>query len=225
MVVNVAKVELGFAVRLGERVVRTPKGNHLCVPTQALAELIAKEWSARGLSTALTMMPATRLAHGTVDAFPAVRRETVERIVEFAGHDQLCYIADGPEALVERQSAAWTPLIEWAGTELNLSFVVTRGIIHRDQPASTLGAVRDLALSLCDFRLAGAALAAQLLGSSVLAFALMKQRLTGAEAFAASMIDETWQAEIWGKDADATRRSAAIAAEIGMLDTWFRALA
>jgi len=45
-------------------------------------------------------------------------------------------------------------------------------------------------------------------GSLILGFAVAGQRLTAAEAFSISRIDEQWQAEKWGEDEDAAALEA-----------------
>jgi chaperone required for assembly of F1-ATPase len=118
----------------------------------------------------------------------------------------------------------WAPLIDWAAHDLGLAFESAEGIVHREQPSETLEAVEALAAGLDDFRLAGLALAAQLFGSAILALALERGRLDGAAAFAASRIDETFQAGQWGEDAEAAVWARSLQSEALMLESWFVAL-
>jgi chaperone required for assembly of F1-ATPase len=76
-----------------------------------------------------------------------------------------------------------------------------------------------------DFALAALALAAQIFGSAILALALARGRIGGAEAFAASQIDEAFQAGQWGEDAEAAARARNLEKEAEMLQAWFAALA
>ena len=63
-----------------------------------------------------------------------------------------------------------------------------------------------------------------LLGSVVLALALWRGFLSGPAAFAASRVGEDFQAEQWGRDAEAEQRADALRAQAVSLETWFRAL-
>ena len=72
--------------------------------------------------------------------------------------------------------------------------------------------------------LAGVAFAAGLYGSTVLALAVRAGRLTGRKALDLSRLEETFQAEQWGEDAEATARVAFLAVEAEMIDRWFAAL-
>jgi len=222
--VDVTPAQGGFAVRLDGRGARTPGGRGLVLPTEALAEQVALEWAAQGDSVVMATMPATRLAFVAIDSVPQGRDVAVKRVAEFAADDLICYFAEGPAGLVARQAQAWAPLLDWALTDLDLDFQRVVGLTHQDQPPATLATVEALAAGEGDFALAGLVHAAQLFGSAILALALRRGRLTGAGAFADSQLDETFQAEIWGEDAEDAARIRALAVEAGMLEAWFKAL-
>ncbi|HLY79994.1 MAG TPA: ATP12 family chaperone protein, partial [Caulobacteraceae bacterium] len=142
---DVALVDDGFAVQLDGRTARSPNGAPLVLPTRALAELIAGEWAAQAVEIDPGSMPATRLAAGALALDTAGREAAVERLASFAGSDLLCYFADGPASLVERQERRWGPAIAWADAALGVKFHRTQGIIHQPQPQSTLDRVAELA--------------------------------------------------------------------------------
>jgi len=214
----------GFGVLLDGRPVRTPAGARLVMPTGALARLVAEEWSLQGEEIVLADMPSTRLAHTAFDRVPQVREAVAEEAARYAGSDVLCYFADGPEGLAARERAEWEPWLDWAETELGLHFVRVTGVLHRDQPEETLARARALALELDDFRLTGLASAAALFGSAVLAFAVLRGKLSGAAAFGLSRLDEIFQQERWGVDSEAAARTEKMLAEAQMLERWFLAL-
>jgi chaperone required for assembly of F1-ATPase len=96
--------------------------------------------------------------------------------------------------------------------------------VHRAQPAETIARVREIALSLDDFQLAGFAFAVALFGSAVLGVALLRGWLGADAAFDLSRLDEAFQEERWGIDAEAAERTARLRGEARMLERWFRAL-
>lgn len=214
----------GFAVLLDGRALRGPKGAPVILPTRALADQVAEEWAAQGDHLELAAMPATRLANTAIEAVPQAREATAQSIADYAASDLLCYFAVEPAGLVERQQRLWGPVLERAEAELGLRLVRATGIVHQAQPAQTVEAVKALALRLDDFALTGLAFGASLFGSAVLAIALQRGWLSGAEAFALSRLDEAWQEETWGVDAEAAQRTARLAGEAAMLDLWFRGL-
>jgi len=98
------------------------------------------------------------------------------------------------------------------------------GIAHVAQPSDSTARVRDLALSLDDFALTGLATAVGLFGSAVLALAVRQGALSGEEAHDLSRLDEAFQEEQWGVDAEAAVRTEARRAEAVLLERWFSAL-
>jgi chaperone required for assembly of F1-ATPase len=70
----------------------------------------------------------------------------------------------------------------------------------------------------------GLAFGAALFGSAVLGIALLRGWLSGEAAFELSRVDEAWQEEKWGVDAEAAERTARLRGEAAMLERWFRGL-
>jgi chaperone required for assembly of F1-ATPase len=223
--VEAAPADGGYAVLLDGRALRGPKGGQVILPTAALADQVAREWAAQGDHLELAAMPATRLANTAIESVPQAREATAQAIADYAASDLLCYFATEPAALVERQERLWGPVLERAGAELGLRLVRAAGIVHQAQPAETVGAVKALALGLDDFALTGLAFGASLFGSAILAIAVQRGWLSGEAAFGLSRLDEAWQEQRWGVDAEAAERTARLAGEAAMLDRWFRGLA
>jgi chaperone required for assembly of F1-ATPase len=222
--VDVAPADGGFAVQLDGRTARSPMGAPLVLPTPALARLVAAEWASQGEEIDPASMIGTRLAAGALAMDAAARAATVERLASFAGSDLLCYFADGPASLVERQERRWGPVIDWAGGALDARFHRTQGVIHQTQPQATLDRIAELAAAEDAFALTGLMAAAALFGSAILAFALRRGQLTADAAFDLSRLDETFQEERWGVDAEAAARADTMAREAVALGRWFGAI-
>lgn len=214
----------GFAVALDGRQMKTPGKAPLVLPTRAAAEMVCAEWAEQGEFIRFSDMPATRHAYTAIDRVSLVRMEVAQEIGRYAGSDLLCYFADEPAALVKRQQDAWGPLLDWAEGEHDLAFVRAAGISPQPQPPQTLLRFEALALDLDDFRLAALAYAGALFGSSILALALIRGRLSGEEAYALSRLDEAFQEEQWGIDAEAAERTAQLHGEAVVLEAWLKAL-
>ena len=211
----------GFTVHLDGRALRTPKGAPLVVPSEPAARQIAEEWAAQGEFIEIAGMHAARLAHTAIDAVAQAREATAQSVADYAASDLLCYYAEAPAALAERQTERWGPVLDRAELEEGLVFIRAAGIVHRDQPAATLGRVKDIALSLDDLALAGLAFGTSLYGSAVLAIAVQRGWLSGAEAYHLSRLDEAWQEEQWGIDDEAAERTARLTHEAEVLGRWF----
>ena len=223
--VSVEPEGAGFAVRLDGRTPRSPKSHALVLPTRALTELIADEWRAQGDMIEFNTMPATRLAHTALDVVPQARAATIEGVARYAGADLVCYFADHPASLVHRQEKVWGPILDWVEAAHGLVFVRATGIVHREQPRETLKRLSTLLEPLDDFSLAGLAFAAALFGSAILALALRDARIKAEGAMGAARLDEIFQEERWGVDAEAESKADAMAVESVMAERWFAALA
>jgi chaperone required for assembly of F1-ATPase len=223
-VAEAAPVEGGFAVHLDGRTPKSPAKSPLVLPTLALAQLVAAEWEAQETLIDSAAMPATRLAFTAIDRISETRAEVAKEVAAYAGSDLLCYRAEHPTPLVERQDRDWQPLLDWAGRELGVTFTPVAGIIHAPQPPETLAEVEALALSLDDFSLAGVAYAAGLLGSTVLALAIRADQIDGQRALDLSRLEEIFQAQTWGQDEEARQRAEHLSVEAKVLERWFAAL-
>ncbi|WP_312596254.1 ATP12 family protein [Brevundimonas sp.] len=219
-----AHPEGGWAVLLDGRTPKTPDKAPLVLPTEAAARMAADEWGAQGQFLDPSTMPATRLASTAIDRIGGAREAVADEIAAYAGSDVVCYLAEHPMALVERQTREWGPWRAWAAREMGVVLEPTSGIVHRPQSAEAIGRVKAHALTLDDFRLTGLATAVPLLGSAVLALAVERGALSGGEAFDLSRIDEAFQEDQWGVDAEAAERTQARRDEAELLDRWFRAL-
>lgn len=209
----------GHAVLFNGKNVRTPSGEPLTLPTETLAELVAREWRTAGANS---LTP--RLAFAAIDGGAKEHAAAKAEIVDYARHDLLCYPAEAPVSLAARQAATWAPLRDWAEAAFSLKLVASHGVIERDQPPESLAAVGAFLTRLDAFRLAALAAATRLFGSAVLGMALMTGRLSASEAHEAARIDEAHQAAQWGDDPEAVARAHAMLAEAELLQAWFEAL-
>jgi len=195
--VTVGAVSDGFCLLLDGKPVKTPKRRGLVLPTRALADLIAGEWAAQGEVIKPEAMPLTRLANTALDT--ASRGKVIAELMAFAGHDLLCYRAEGPEVLRAAEDAAWDPYLEWLENALRVRLAVTTGIGTVKQDVSGL----KESLGLMEvFPLTALQGATTLSGSLVLALALMKGFRAPEEIWAAAHVDEDYQIAKWGEDAE-----------------------
>jgi chaperone required for assembly of F1-ATPase len=223
--VSVIEADGGFGVLLDGRNLRTPKAQLMRLPTRAAAEQVAEEWAAQTDVIEMATMHATRLANTAIETIGDSRDGVADQVAQYAGSDLVCYFATDPSALVARQEAAWLPVLARAAAEEGVVLERSHGIVHRDQPPTSLTRVREIALSLSDFQLAGLAFGVALFGSAVLAIGLLRGWLTADEAFDLSRVDEAYQEEKWGIDEEAAERTARLRVEAQVLERWLKALA
>ena len=211
---GVAPVADGHGVTVDDRLVRTPGKRDLVVPSAALAAAIAAEWEAQQREIRRETMPLTRLAGVTIDRSAVEREAVVRQVAHYAGTDLVCYRATHPPALTVRQEAMWQPLIDWALERYGAPLMVTIGVIPASQPAASLAAFAVAVAAHDDFALTALHAATTACGSLVIALSLLEGRLDAGEAFTASQLDESFQIESWGEDAEQAKRRAALAEEI-----------
>jgi chaperone required for assembly of F1-ATPase len=207
-------VEGGWGIALDGKPMTTPAKNELILPTGPLAAAIAAEWEAQREEIRPATMPLTRLAATAIDRTAAQRESVVAETAGYAGTDLVCYRAEHPPALAARQQAVWQELIDWAALRYDATLEVTTGIVPAAQSPAALRAFAAIVAAQDDFRLTALHGLAAACGSLVIALALIEGRLDAGAAFAASQLDETFQIEAWGEDADAAARRRALAADI-----------
>lgn len=216
---SVALADGRFAVLLDGRPVRLPGGGQVGVAARPLAEAIAAEWQQAGgeKGGAFTHddVPLTRLVGTAEERIAPDPAPTVAAIARYAETDLLCYRAEDRK-LAARQAAAWDPLLDWAALALDAPLRVTTGVMPVAQTPQAIAALTRAVASHPPLELAALGVAVPALGSLVLALALLAGRLDPAAAEATATLDERYQEEFWGVDAEAAQRRASIAADVAL---------
>ncbi len=203
---EVATAPGGFSVTLDGRPVRTPVGAPLVLPTEALAAAVAEEWLAQRETIQPHTMPLTQLAATALDRVAPRREAIIGQALSYASTDLLCYRAEAPPDLIDRQEAGWQPLLDWLSEACGATLEATQGIVPLRQPAAALDTLRDVLAELCDLELTVLVTAMQTSGSLVIALALVRGRVDADTAFELSQLDESYQIERWGADEEAAER-------------------
>ena len=101
---------------------RLPSGSPLMVASARLARAIAEEWQAAGGGKGSEMSfidtPLTRLAGTALERIAPDPAPTIDAIARYGETDLLCYRAETPPALVQRQHQQWQPWLDWAARDL-----------------------------------------------------------------------------------------------------------
>lgn len=195
----------GFEVQLDGRPIKTPARATLTVPTRALADAIAAEWQAQGDIVDPRSMPITGLANAAIDRVGPERESFARALAVYGETDLTCYRADTPQPLVHRQSEAWDPLLAWARSRYDVDFAVVCGLMHEEQPASTADRLAGVVAAQGGFELAALSPLVTISGSLLIALALAEGAIDLDTAWSAATLDERWQAEQWGEDAEAMK--------------------
>ncbi len=192
-----------WAVELDGRRLNTPGRSPMLLPTRALAVDVASEWAAQGEAVDPGSMPYTRSANSAIDTVRPGRDAIARQLSEYAETDLTCYRATAPAELVARQRTAWDPLLDWAAERAGVRLRVTAGVMPVQQQDQANPAYFQIVNTFSDFELAGLYELIVLSGSIVIGLATAQNHISPEHGWDASRIDETWQAEQWGRDSEA----------------------
>jgi chaperone required for assembly of F1-ATPase len=193
-------VDAERGIRLDGKPVRTPGRLPLVLPNRALAEAVADEWRSVEGEIDPRAMPLTGLSNAAIERVPADPAVFAANLAAYAESDLLCYRAEEPTDLVAHQAALWDPPLAWASQRYDVHFELVSGVMHQPQPDATIERLAVAVAVLSSFELAGLAPVVTISGSLVLALALLESEMSAGAVWAASNLDEDWQAEKWGED-------------------------
>ncbi|NQV60504.1 MAG: ATPase, partial [Alphaproteobacteria bacterium] len=158
-------------------------------------------------------MPLLRLANTAIDMVGGQRGAVVANLAGFGGTDLLCYRANEPEDLVQRQEQLWSPWLTWAAARHGAALATTFGIRHIGQDEAALAALHEAVDGHDVMELAGLNDLVTITGSLVLALAVSAGALDAAAAWSAARLDHNYQVERWGRDAEAEAHAAGLCGE------------
>lgn len=206
-----------YRIMLDERPLKVPGGPLLRLQSEALAAAVSDEWARAGGQVGDAfgpeMLPLTRLA-GTQQERVALRRPAVvAALLGYIDGDLLCYRATYPAVLLERQRGAWEPWLDWCAARHGARLIVGQGVMPLVQPLDATTALEQALHAQSDAALTGLGVLVPILGSLVLGLAIADGALGAAAATGLALLDETYQLEHWGADADTSQRQAALLLE------------
>jgi chaperone required for assembly of F1-ATPase len=204
----------GFRVLLDGRGIRTPARRPLALPSRELAEAVAEEWRCQGETIDPGSMPLTRLVNSAVDGVADRMAEVRAAILAYGASDLLCYLADGPDELVARQSRRWGEIHAWVGRSFGVELELAVGVMPVAQDEEVLRQLDSALGQPSALELAALHVMTASMGSLLLSLAVLHGRLTPGQAWELAHLDEDFQIEKWGRDEEASERRQRRWAEI-----------
>ena len=201
--VSVAPEGSGWRVLLDGKPIRTPAKAAQVVPSEALAQVMALEWSEQEPEIDPTAFIFRDMADYAIDVVARDSAAAAADLLRYAETDTLCYRAEAGEALHDRQSEVWEPLLRAAEARWDVHFERVDGILHRPQPEATLTRMAAVLVPLDAFTMGALTTLTTLTASLVIGLAALEAGADGKALWAAANLEEDWQAELWGKDAEA----------------------
>jgi chaperone required for assembly of F1-ATPase len=217
---SVGWTEEGHRILLDGKPMRLPGGAPLLVGPARLARAIAEEWQSAGGGKGGEMSfkdtPLTRLAGTAMERIAPDPSVTIDAIARYGETDLLCYRAETPESLVQRQHQQWQPWLDWAMRAYDAPLRIATGVSYIKQHHDSIAALRRAVAALDVHALAGLGIAVPALGSLVLGLALAAGEIDGKTAYQLGALDELFQAEQWGEDYEAADRRTSMLADIAL---------
>ncbi|MEO7246934.1 MAG: ATP12 family protein [Novosphingobium sp.] len=193
----------GWQVMLDGRGVKTQGARAQVVPGEALAKALASEWAAQKGKMDPANFVLRDMADYALDVVETDREAAIKALLPYAETDTLCYRAEKGEVLYRRQTELWEPLLGAAEHRWDIAFTRTSGIMHRSQPPATLARLQAVLEAQDSFTLAALRSLSGLSASLIVALAAIEPGADPEALWSAANLEEDFQAELWGQDAEA----------------------
>ncbi len=213
-----------FSVLLNGTPMRTPAGNVLQVPSEALAQAIAAEWAGQGKKINKALLKLTPLACVAIDLVAENRNAVLADVVPYIDTDLVCYRAGDIEKLLVQQYALLDPLLAWVKEHFGIVLVITGGLMPVQQPPENGRKLTDILNVYDNWKLAAFSVAVKPLGSAVLALALLEGKLNAEEAFTLAHLEETYETRKWGEDEEKEQFLSAKREDVRAVETFLNLL-
>ena len=213
---SIAAEAAGFTLLLDGKPMRLPGGENLVIDHRPLAEAIAAEWRlpSPGDEVRPQDLPLTQLAATAMLRIAPSPDDTATAIAGYGQSDLLCYRVAEPETLAERQQAQWQPWLDWAAQRYDAPLATTASLGFLAQNPQSLAALAQAVSRHDAHGLAVLGVIVPIFGSLVLGLAVTDGVIGAEEAYHLSCLDELFQEERWGEDAEAKAQRAAAARDV-----------
>lgn len=220
---SIETAHAGFTLLLDGKPMRLPGGENLLIDRRALADAIAAEWQLGELGQEVQPkdLPLTQLAATATLRIAPNPADTATAIAAYGQSDLLCYRVAEPETLAQRQQAEWQPWLDWAVQRYDALLTTTTSLGFVAQNPQSLAALAQAASRHDAHGLAVLGIIVPIFGSLVLGLAVTEGALSAEEAYRLSVLDELFQEERWGADAEAASSRAAALRDVSAAGRYF----
>lgn len=195
-----------FGVTLDGRVVSTPLGLPLAVPSKQLAWMIAAEWDAQELHLTPAQMPLMTLTCTALDQTANAMQVYQQQALSYLPTDTLCFWVDPMEerVLYRKQQAAWEQIHSICETVLGNKPAMVLGESHLwlsrkvQHPPEVVQQATALVHSLNAWELTALSSIASNCKSLLVGLAMLHGNITPTQASAASRVEEEFNIDNWG---------------------------
>lgn len=213
-VVSTKKTDDGYVIQLDGKTIKTPSGQELAAPTQAMADEIVNEWSGQSDPIKPETMLLTQLLNTAIDRMRE-RAAITGELLKYLDTDLLCYRVKQPEALAARQKELWDPWLGWFDEHFESPLDVTFGLDALSQDEDTHKRIWNYIEALDEYYFAILHIVTSLGGSIVLALAFLESEADVDQVYKAMYAEEDYHSDlagedVHGKDPQAERKQKAV---------------
>lgn len=190
----------GHLIHLDGKPVKTPSGQEIVVPSEALAGHVVLEWAAQKDVIDPQTMPLTQILITALERGDQDRDAIRDQVLQYLNTDLLCYRTDMPEVLSARQAATWDPWLKWFAERSGVQLETTFKLVALMQPAGAHDYARGVIDKAARWDFTAIQMVTALSGSVVLALAFAAGDATPEDIFAASYVDELYRAGLYNEE-------------------------
>lgn len=212
--ISVEQNSKGFILLQDGKMLFTPLGKEMVLPSAEMAETLAGEWFAQGEKPRRDKMPLTCIACVAIDIVREQRDGVLDDILSYTDTDLVCYRAGDTPELAAIQQQAFEPLLQWLKPKLGIELLITDGVMPIKQPTDTRQKYAAALKEYDEWHLAVLACILKAISSLAIAFALLERRIDAKQAFHLSHLEEEFETSKWGKDDEKEERLIRLRLEI-----------
>lgn len=214
-----------YAILLDGREVKTKSGALLLAQNETIATQIMSEWAAQEGEINPENMPFTQILSTRIDQVSKTRATMSAAVMKYLDTDLVCYLAETPLGLHEKQEEHWAPVRDWISTRFGSALEVTTTLQALKQPKALHSAITQHVEAMSDdvFTLFQVAVCA--CGSLILGLTLIEQKTTAEEVFEACFIEERFKdvlymVDVYGRDPLNERKQRATLLDLKTCETY-----
>ncbi len=207
---------------LDDKPALTPVGNVLTHSSTVLMRNVCYEWSIQEKNIDFQSMPLTRLLISTLDCTEAEIIGLKKNIVNYAEGDTLRYHAPEDSALCKTQKDLWRPWLEWAVRHFPADWTVAHGIMPLSESAGVVDSVTAWLEQRSSENLIALYAASQMLGSFIMAAALVLDACSPMQAMECAWLERDHQMQTWGEEKELRHARDAALVEMEAIHRFIR---
>jgi chaperone required for assembly of F1-ATPase len=186
-----------YEILLDKVRLKTEREVSIQVPKK-LALSVSREWRAHEDITQIKKKFHTSFCFSVFDNTLIHKKKMLQTMLEYADCDLICYLADKPSALVNKQTKNFLPFIKLAESFFSINLNLGKGVLHIKQNSKNQRKIMAYLEKLSVFEITLLYELTNLTGSFFISTALVRGICRPTDAWRASNIEDSYRIKIWG---------------------------